>query len=341
MQIGNDKIDSSRRRTNERTAHEEGTTIAYFIALITSFGLVFALVPAVRRLALWSGFVDRPSQRKIHASPIPLLGGAAIYVGCLGTILVFEGVSPLTLTVAIGGTLLVATGLVDDWYKSRGKDFAVWPRIVIYLIAATVPLWFGIRIIGVTHLSQHGMVFFPEWLVWLGTIVWVFAITNMINFIDGVDGLAAGIATLSAMTLFVAALIKGENGTALLAVVIVGVCLAFLTYNFHPAKIFMGDAGATFLGYTLSVIAIDGAFKSATFVSISVPLLALGVPILDTAIVFVRRLIEGKGLHRSDKLHTHHSLMKWGLTQTQTVSFLYLIGALFCLLSIIILLVIS
>jgi UDP-GlcNAc:undecaprenyl-phosphate GlcNAc-1-phosphate transferase len=111
-----------------------------------------------------------------------------------------------------------------------------------------------------------------------------------------------------------------------------------LAYNFHPARIFMGDAGATFLGYTLAVTAIDGTLKGATFLSLSVPLLALGVPILDAAVVFTRRLVEGKGLHRADNLHTHHSLMKWGLTQVQTVSFLYLIAAVFSLLSIVILL---
>jgi UDP-GlcNAc:undecaprenyl-phosphate GlcNAc-1-phosphate transferase len=169
----------------------------------------------------------------------------------------------------------------------------------------------------------------------------VFAITNMLNFIDGVDGLAAGIATISSLTLFVIALLKGEPNTALLAVVIVGACGAFLTYNFYPARIFMGDAGATFLGYTMAIIAIDGAFKSATFVSILVPLLALGLPIMDTVIVFARRFMEGRGLHRADKLHTHHSLMKWGLTQTQTVSFLYLVSVLFSLLSIIVLLTLS
>jgi UDP-GlcNAc:undecaprenyl-phosphate GlcNAc-1-phosphate transferase len=163
----------------------------------------------------------------------------------------------------------------------------------------------------------------------------------MINFIDGVDGLASGIVTISSFTLLIAAIFKEQHGTAILAAALAGACLAFLAFNFYPARIFMGDAGAVFLGYTLAVLAVDGSFKSATMISTLVPVFAIGVPIMDSVIVMTRRLWSGKGLHRADKLHTHHTLMSWGLTQTQTVSFLYLIGMLFSLLSIILLLVIG
>ena len=146
----------------------------------------------------------------------------------------------------------------------------------------------------------------------------------MINFIDGVDGLAAGVSMISSLTLCVTALLRHQTETALLSLIIFGACAAFLAYNFYPARIFMGDAGAAFLGYTLALIAVEGAFKSATLITIFIPLLALGVPILDTVIVMTRRLVEGKGLHKADKLHTHHVLMRWGLSQIQTVSFLYL-----------------
>jgi UDP-GlcNAc:undecaprenyl-phosphate GlcNAc-1-phosphate transferase len=320
---------------------EEGCAIDYVLPLLTAFTVVFALVPYVRKFALNKGFVDRPSQRKIHAAPVPLMGGVAIYAGTIISMLFFAGFTPLTYAVMVGGSILVAIGMADDWHKSKGKDFAVWPRVVVYLIAATVPLWFGIKIIGITSIAYPGMMFFPTWFVWLATVLWVFSLTNMMNFIDGVDGLATGIATLSSFTLFVAAIIKGQTGTALLAAILVGATVAFLSYNFHPAKIFMGDAGATFLGYTLAVLSVDGAFKSATFLSVLIPIFAFGVPIMDTVIVFSRRIIEKKGLHRADKLHTHHSLMKWGLSQTQTVSFLYLIGALFSLISIILMLTVS
>lgn len=309
----------------------------YLAASFVSFGLMFALVPLCRKLAMKIGFVDRPNNRKIHRSPIPLMGGAAIYAATIAPLFLFVGISHLSLAIAAGGIVLVAVGLTDDYAKSQGRDFAVAPRVVAYLGVAVLPLLFGIRIDGITKLGEGSMIFLPEWMSWAGTVVWVFALINMINFIDGVDGLASGISTLSSFTLFVTAMIKGQPDTALLAVILGGACIGFLAFNFHPARIFMGDAGATFIGYSLAVIAVDGAFKSATVLTMIVPLLALGVPIMDTVIVMLRRLATGKGLHQADKLHSHHVLMRWGLNQIQTVSFLYLIAAVFCLLSILLL----
>ncbi len=303
------------------------------------FLMVVLLVPISRRFAIQFGFVDRPSARKIHRAPVPLMGGAALYAGIVITLYIFQGATPLSLTISLGGLMLIIIGLADDAAKAGGKEFPVWPRVLVYLAAAVIPLLFGIRIEGLS--SLNGMIIFPYWLAIVSSIVWVFALINMINFIDGVDGLASGVSTLSSLTLFVAALLKHQYPTALLAVILVGACAAFLIYNFYPARIFMGDAGAAFLGYALAVTAVDGAFKSATLVTVAVPLLALGVPILDTAVVMLRRLISGKGLHRADKLHTHHVLMRWGLTQIQTVSFIYLVAALFSLLSILLLLALS
>lgn len=315
-----------------------GIAMLYVIPFMTAFGVVYFIIPGLRAIALRYDFVDRPNHRKIHAEAIPLLGGVALFTGILSTMLAFQGWTPLTQTISLGCTILLVTGLVDDWAKTRGKDFPVWPRLIIYLVASTIPVWFGIDIIGVSALGS-GMVYFPDWLVWVATTLWVFGIMNMINFIDGVDGLASGITLISALTLFIAAYVTGQVPSALLALILVGVCTAFLVYNFYPAKIFMGDAGAIVLGYTVAVVSIEGALKSATLVSIGVSVLALGVPFLDTAIVMTRRLLENKGLHKADKLHTHHSLMKWGLTQTQTVSFLYLVGSIFSLLAVIVLLV--
>ncbi|GIP40287.1 undecaprenyl-phosphate alpha-N-acetylglucosaminyl 1-phosphate transferase [Paenibacillus sp. J31TS4] len=307
--------------------------------LAASFLAVLVLVPIIRKAALRLRFVDLPTKRKAHQAPVPLMGGLAIYLGFMAVLFAREGWTSFTAALATGGTLLLLTGLLDDYYKSKGREFPVWPRLLVYLIASTVPLWYGIGIEGITNPYGQGMLFFPVWLVWLSTAAWVFGITNMINFIDGVDGLAAGITAISSITLMIISLWKDQPDSAVVAAILAGACLAFLLYNFHPAKIFMGDAGAIFLGYTLALVAIHGAFKSATFLSVLVPLLALGVPIMDTVIVFARRFKEHKGLHRADKLHTHHALMKWGLTQTQTVSFLYLIGALFSLLSLLVLLV--
>lgn len=310
------------------------------VPFLVSFVIVLAAVPPLGQWARRLNFLDRPTSRKTHAAPTPLMGGIAIYGGCLLPMLLFSGWTDLTKTILIGGTLLLATGLLDDGFKARGKEFPVWPRLLIYIAASTVPLWFGIQMIGITDIIGEGMLLFPDWLAGFATIAWVFGITNMINFIDGVDGLAAGITTISSLTLLIISLLMQQPDSAVLAAILAGSCIAFLAYNFYPAKIFLGDAGAVFLGYTLAVIALHGAFKSATVVSILVPFLALGVPILDTLIVFARRFKERRGLHRADKLHTHHALMKWGLSQIQTVSFLYLIGAVFSLLSIVLLLAI-
>lgn len=310
----------------------------YVLPFMTSFLIVCVLVPYIRTISLRFGFVDRPSTRKIHQSPVPLMGGVAIYIGVITSLFLFDGFSARVLTILIGGSILLITGLLDDGCKAKGKEFPIWPRLVIYMMVSAIPVCFGIQVIGISNTTGDGMLMFPVWLSWLVTMAWVFGITNMVNFIDGVDGLASGIVTIASVTLFVVALLKGQEGTAVLAAILAGACVAFLLYNFYPAKIFMGDAGAIFIGYTLAVVAVDGSFKSATLISILIPIFALGVPILDTIIVFSRRFLERKGFHKADKLHTHHSLMQWGLTQTQTVSFLYLIGAFFSLLSIIILL---
>lgn len=313
--------------------------MVYWLSAGMSLIIVCLCVPFLQKIALKYGFVDRPNARKIHNKPIPLLGGAAIYAACTATIMVFQGITPLSLTIAIGGALLVIIGLMDDASKSKGRDFPIWPRVIVYMGVSALPLFFNIGIDGVTNPASGLFLSFPSWFSWISTMLWVFALINMINFIDGVDGLASGVCTLSVLTLLVAALVKGQMETAVLAAIVGGACLGFLGFNFHPARIFMGDAGATFLGFTLAVIAVDGAFKKATFITVLVPVLALGLPIIDTAVVMLRRLLTGRGLHHADKLHTHHALMNWGLTQTQTVSFMYLIAALFSLLSILLLLI--
>lgn len=310
----------------------------YLYAFAVSFMAVMLLVPVVRAAALRTDFVDRPTGRKIHRQPIPLSGGVAIFAGVIGSTFLFLGDQALFRTLLIGGVLLVAIGLVDDSFKSRGKEFPVWPRLLLYIAVSFIPVWQDISIQGISSPTPSGMIVFTPGISAAVTAVWVFALINMLNFIDGIDGLASGVCVISSLTIFTASMMESQQATAVVAIVLAGSCLAFLAYNFHPARIFMGDAGATFLGYTLAVTAIDGTLKGATFLSLLVPLLALGVPILDTVIVFTRRLLEGKGLHRADNLHTHHSLMKWGLTQVQTVSFLYLIAAVFSLLSIVVLL---
>lgn len=255
----------------------------------------------------------------------------------MAVLLVLLGPTPLVSALGIGGAALLFTGLLDDGFKAKGREFPVWPRVLIYAAVSSIPLWFQISVAGIRVGGDAMWMFTPAWSA-AATMLWVFAMINMMNFIDGVDGLASGIAVISALTLLIVAVLKGQAPTAAAAATVAGAALGFLAYNFYPAKMFMGDAGATFLGYALALIAVDGTLKSAAALSVFVPLLALGVPIMDTTIVMIRRLLSGKGLHRADKLHTHHSLLHWGLSQRQTVAFLYLIGAVFSLLAIVFLL---
>jgi UDP-GlcNAc:undecaprenyl-phosphate GlcNAc-1-phosphate transferase len=310
----------------------------YLLCFAVSFGLVYASVPLVRRFALKTGFVDRPNHRKIHKEPIPLLGGLCIYFGFLVSAALFANAGRTFWGVALGGLIIFTIGVLDDFYKTRGKDLKAWPKFVMQILAALVLYAFGISIQGINLPFGHEFYTFPIWLSCVTTVLWVVALTNMLNFLDGVDGLAAGISAISAATLFCIALIKLQYPMAVFAIALMGAALGFLRHNFYPARIFMGDAGSTFLGFVLAAIAVDGAFKSATLVSLVVPVLALGVPIMDTVWVIFRRFRENRPIYVADKGHTFHLLMKSGLSQIQTVAFLYLVGICVSLASLLVLL---
>jgi UDP-GlcNAc:undecaprenyl-phosphate GlcNAc-1-phosphate transferase len=311
----------------------------YLASFLLAFLLVYATVPYIRRFAIRVGFVDQPNQRKIHTEPVPLLGGLSIYLGCVVSAALFGRIDHTFWGITIGGLLIFCVGIVDDYYKTRSKDLKAWPKFLTQILAALVLVSFGVSINGVNMPFHPHFFKFPLWLSILTTVLWVVAITNMINFLDGVDGLAAGISAISAMTLFFIALLKGQYAMAVFSVVLMGAALGFLRHNFHPARIFMGDAGATFLGFVLAAIAVEGAFKSATLVSLVVPVLALGVPIADALWVIIRRFRQNRPIYVADKGHTFHLLMRSGLSQIQTVAFLYLVGICFSLASIVVLLV--
>ncbi|BCJ87114.1 MraY family glycosyltransferase [Effusibacillus dendaii] len=305
-----------------------------------AFLVVYALVPVMRKIALKTGFVDIPNQRKIHTDPIPLLGGAAMFVGFFVTTLIMGERSSEYVGLMLGALVIFLVGLIDDYMKTRGKDFPALPKFIAQIAAASILIYFDVRIEGITiPFGGLGYYQFTYWVSVLATVLWVVGITNMFNFLDGVDGLAGGIAAISATTLLFISLLKGQPTSAMYAVTLIAISLAFLRHNFHPAKIFMGDSGATFLGFTLSAIAVEGAFKAATLVSLVVPVLALGVPIFDFFYVTIRRLKENRPIYKADKGHTFHQLMQSGLTQIQTVAFLYLLGICFSLVSIIVVLV--
>jgi len=320
----------------------------FIFAAMIAFIIVYALVPIMRRVALRTGFVDMPTERKAHKAPLPMLGGAAMMVGfMISTVLIrhFFLHVPRSADKAFNGLLVGAfmmflVGMVDDYAKTRRRDFPAWPKFMAQVLAAAILVYCGASIRGIED-PIHGTYYitFSTWLRDLLTILWVVGIVNVFNFLDGLDGLAGGIAAMSASTLLIISVIKGDMSSAISAASLIGVTLAFLRFNFYPARIIMGDAGSTFIGYVLAAVAVMGAFKSVTVISIFVPVLALGVPIFDAVFVVIRRVIEKRPVYKADRSHSHYRLMASGLSQIQTVSVLYLVAFGFSLISIAIALV--
>ncbi|MGG4553786.1 MraY family glycosyltransferase [Paenibacillus sp. FSL W8-0186] len=317
--------------------------IIYVISLIMSFLIVYLLIPPFGRLAFRLDFVDKPRkdvERKLHREPIPLTASYVIFIGFFVTYLaVGREFNMETLAIFIGGVLLLIIGTLDDWYKTKGKDFPALPKLIVQVSAAVIVYASGISFTGFFNPFSGEYVVLPGILQFLLTILWIFGVTTVINFSDGLDGLAGGLSAISAITLFIVALTKGQSTSAIMAITLVGVTLAYLRYNKPPAKIFMGDAGATFLGFILAVIALDGAFKQATVLSLFIPVLALGVPIFDNIFVVIKRFLQGKSIYEADASQVHYRLLRAGLTHRQTVMFLMLISTCLCLSSIILLLI--
>lgn len=313
--------------------------IVYVIGFILSLVIVLALIPPLRKLAIRVDFVDRPTSRKIHKEPVPHLASIAIFLGFMIPYLILSNHWDLEMAGIIAGSLLIlGIGMVDDWYKTRGKDFPALPKTIVQVGAAVIVYFSGISFVGVTIPFAGHMVVFPDWLQFILTILWIFGVTTVINFMDGLDGLSGGVAGISALTLFVVAIAKGQTQSAIMAIILVGVALGYLKYNKPPAKIYMGDAGATFIGFMLGIIALDGAFKQVTVISILVPVLALGVPIFDNIYVVIKRYLNGQPVYKADRSQIHYRLLSWGLSPKQAVLFIYLISACLSLSSIILML---
>lgn len=286
--------------------------------------------------------MDKPKEnveRKLHKEPVPLTAGIAIFLGFVSTYLLFnEAPRSEAAAILLGAVLILAIGTIDDWYKTQGKEFPAWPKFLVQVFAAILIYQSGIVFSGFYNPFTEQQVILPVWLQFVLTVTWIFGVTTVINFSDGMDGLAGGLSVISSMTLFVVALAMGQSDSAIMAITLVGVGLAYLRYNKPPAKIYMGDAGATLLGFILSVIALDGAFKQATILSLFIPILALGVPIFDNIFVVVKRFLNGKPIYKADATQVHYRLLSAGLNPKQVVTFLCLISVCFSLTSIILLL---
>lgn len=311
----------------------------YLLILLVGFLIVFILTPYMKKIAFKTNFVDLPTKRKKHEAPMPLLGGVSIFIGFFLACVVF--IRPFDkkfFSIFIAALLVLSIGLVDDLYKTRGKEFGIVPRLVVQIIAAIIVYKAGIVFQGYNNPFTNSYIVLPQILQFSLSIIWIIGVTTVINWCDGMDGLAGSLSAISATTLFVVALVKGQSGSAAMSILLVGVIIGFLQYNKHPAQIFMGDSGANFLGFMLAIIALDGAFKQTTIISILIPILALGVPIFDNIFVIIKRFLDGKPIYKADRSQIHYRLASKGMNEIQVVSFICLISTCLCLLSIILLL---
>lgn len=278
-------------------------------------------------MAFKIGAVDLPNQRKVHTSIMPRLGGLAIFFSFLIGIVVFRPDGFFLAPFLMGSTIIVLTGVLDDLFELPARVK------LIGQIASTLPLIFSGLAIQFIMIPFSGPFYFGLFSIPI-TIVWIVGITNAINLIDGLDGLAAGVSAIAIITITFIALQTGRTLTVIIGLIAIGSILGFLVYNFYPAKIFLGDSGALFLGYVIAVLSLMG-FKSITFFSYIIPIIILGVPLSDTFFAIVRRLVHKKPIAVADKAHLHHMLLQHGLTHRQTVLMIYMMAALFGMIAII------
>lgn len=296
----------------------------YLLALSISLIISWVLTPFVKKLAFRIGAVDRPNARKVHHRIMPRMGGLAIYLGFMAAAIASMELTRDVVGILLGGTVIAIVGILDDMFQLAAKV-----KLVGQIIAALVPVCFGIRIEWLNN--PLGGYFYLNYLSIPFTVFWIVSFTNVVNLIDGLDGLAAGVSAIASVTIIMVALQQGLYPVAVLTAALAGGIIGFIRYNFNPATIFMGDTGSLFLGYMLAAISIFGAVKSAATIALLVPAIALGLPIMDTAFAIVRRYKNGRPIFSPDKGHIHHRLLAMGFSQRQAVIFMYLISAGLCL----------
>jgi UDP-GlcNAc:undecaprenyl-phosphate/decaprenyl-phosphate GlcNAc-1-phosphate transferase len=314
-------------------------TVIFLTTFLLALLSAFVLTRYVRDYATAHGWVALPSnERHLHSSPLPRLGGVAIFLSfsmCMAAAVFWvwhnrrlhAGFSVKTLfTILAPATLVFLLGVYDD-VRGVGPYF----KFAVQGIAATVLFLGGLRIVNIPVLFGDSQL---PWYIGLPcTILWVLAITNAFNLIDGLDGLAAGSALFSTLVAFVVALLNGPTLVTVMTIALAGAIIGFLRFNFNPATIFLGDSGSLFIGFLLSALALEGAQKAPTIVAVAIPVVSFGLPILETSLSIVRRLISGRPVFTADREHIHHKLLQHGMTHRQVVILLYGVSAVFALLS--------
>ena len=285
---------------------------------LLALAVVLLLTPGVGRFARFIGVVDEPGEtRRVHTHPVPRLGGIALLLGIFVPALAFLELDGPYRGILLGAAIATTVGAIDDF---RGLPW--WGKLGGQVAAGAVAVGFGVTVDRFTF-PGFGSQELPEWAAGAATIVWVVAIMNMVNFLDGMDGLAAGICAIAGSTFAIIGLSLGAPEAALLAAIVAGACFGFLHHNFYPARIFMGDSGALLLGFLLATLAIEGLVKTAALATLVLPLLVLAIPIVDTSFVVAKRLKYRQRLYEADRTHLHHRFMNIGFSQKRAVVYMY------------------
>lgn len=305
------------------------------IPLLAAAGTSALATPLVARMARASGFVDSPDERKVHArADMPLLGGLAVVAGVcvgigIGLLMVGSAVSTDRIPGGIaGGIALLALGVYDD-----RVGLGALPKLAVQVAAAAVAFHYGFRIDHIREPFTAQIFELPIWLSFAATTLWIVAVTNATNLIDGLDGLATGLGAIIAATLTLICWQVGEMAGVIGGVALVGALLGFLPYNFYPARIFLGDTGSLFIGFTLALLALEG-YRKTELLTFVIPPMALAVPLLDTGVSVLRRFRAGKPIFGADRLHMHHRLLRSEGSHRRAVLALYFLTACFCVLAV-------
>jgi len=308
----------------------------YLMVVCFCFIVAVLVTPYMIKLAHFTHAVDAPNKRKVHQHVMPRMGGLAIYIAFVLGYMVFnvkrlalvEGQTAFFDAYFISTVIIIGTGMLDDMFELPPKG-----KFLSQIAAAVIMVFYGNFMITEIH-----MPFLPiidlGWLSGITTILWIVGVTNAINLIDGLDGLSAGCSAISFGTMAILAIYKGEVFVAMLCMLLLGSTLGFLVHNFYPAKIFMGDTGSLFLGFSISVLSLLG-YKNAAFVSFIIPILMLSIPLFDTGWAIIRRLLNGQSPFKPDRGHVHHRLLDKNLGHVKSVLVLYAITALFSLTAIV------
>ena len=297
------------------------------LALAVAGILSFATTPLAKKFAFLVDAVDRPHGRHMHEKPTALMGGLAIFFGFLVALLSFGSMDRQMTSILLGALIIIIMSALDDIF-----DLPAWLRLLVQIAAASIPVFYGgirIDVLSTFGIGTDPDIVLDEMISIPVTLIWIVGITNAVNWIDGLDGLAAGVSGISAVSLLVIACILGNAYVAVTMAALAGAILGFLPYNRNPAKIFMGDTGAMFLGFVLATMSIQGLFKFYLVVGYLVPFLVIGIPLLDMLVAITRRLSQGQSPMASDREHMHYKLIDLGFNQKQTVAILYCVSGIF------------